>query len=62
LNPEKLTEFITVLLFAMVIGAAGMLAVLNLRGVWLTLALTALTAATVTAWQYLRKRFGRHRE
>ena len=59
MNTDKLTEFITVLICAMVVGALAMLAVLHLSGAALTAALVILMGVTIASWQYLRKRFRR---
>lgn len=56
---DKLTEFVTVLTFAMVIGAGAVLSILYLEETLRAIALFALVAATIVAWQYLRKRFRR---
>lgn len=56
---DKITEFVTVLVFAMVVAAGASLSILYLEGFWRHAALLILLAATITAWQYLRKRFGR---
>lgn len=56
---EKITEFLTVLLFALVIGAAAVLSVLYLEGVTRGVAILFILVAAVVAWQYLRRRFGR---
>jgi len=56
----RLAEFLTVLIFALVIGAGVLLAIRYLgnetaRGI----VLLALVTFTVVVWQYLRRRFGR---
>jgi 4-hydroxybenzoate polyprenyltransferase len=55
----KLTEFITVLLFAMVVGAAGILSILYLNGTAQMIAIVLIVVAMIASWRYLRKRFGR---
>ena len=55
----RFTEFITVLVFALVIGIATRFALRFLRGAELTGALLALGAITVLIWRFLGRRFGR---
>jgi len=57
---EKVTEFITVLIFAMGVGALAMGSILYLNGMRLTYALLALVVVTISSWRYLRRRFGRN--
>jgi len=59
MRSDKLTEFVTVLIFAMVIGGGAMLAIMNLNGNALMFTLAILVIAAVASWQYLRKRFRR---
>ena len=56
---SKFTEFITVLLFALVIGVAIGLALRFLQGNTLVLTLVAIGAVTILSWQFLGRRFGR---
>jgi len=56
---DKLTEFVTVLVFAMVVGAGAVLSILHLEGTARAVALFALVTSTIIAWQYLRRQFGR---
>ena len=56
---NKLTEFVTVLVFAMIVGSATMLSIMNLEGVAQVGALIIILIATIVIWQYLRKQFGR---
>ena len=58
-NGSRFTEFITVLIFALVIGAATGFAIRFLQGRKLTTALLGLGAVTILAWRYLGKKFGR---
>lgn len=61
MNSDKVTEFTTVLVFAIAVGTAIMLAVQYLEGTVQAIVLILIGAAAITAWQYLRKRFGRQR-
>ncbi|HET6453255.1 MAG TPA: hypothetical protein VFI02_02525 [Armatimonadota bacterium] len=56
---SRFTEFITVLIFALVIGAATGLAIRFIHGRQLTFALLGLGAVTILAWRFLGRRFGR---
>ncbi|MCL6519841.1 MAG: hypothetical protein K6T99_08415 [Armatimonadetes bacterium] len=57
---DKITEFLTVLIFAMAVGGAAMLTILYLEGILRAVALIVIIAATIGSWSYLRKRFGRY--
>jgi uncharacterized membrane protein YjjP (DUF1212 family) len=59
LPQNKTTEFISVLLTALVVGGVGWLIATYTSGVWQIVAIVALGAAIVLAWTVLRKRFGR---
>jgi hypothetical protein len=59
MNQDKLTEFITVLAFALLFGAAAMLSVRYLSGTQLEVALLAIVVGTIISWKYLRKKFNR---
>lgn len=58
---EKITEFLLVLVFALVIGSCAILAVLYLEPLPRGIAIFVLVVGTVASWQFLRKRFGRGR-
>lgn len=58
-NGGRSTEFVTVLVFALIIGMATGLAIRFLQDTQLTAALLGLGAITIFAWRYLGKRFGR---
>ena len=58
-NGGRATEFITVLVFALVVGVATGLAIRFLQGRELTAALLGLGAVTILVWQFLGRRFGR---
>lgn len=58
-NTDKITEFLVVLVFALVTGACAILAVLSLEGVLRAVAIFILLIGALAAWQFLRKRFGR---
>ncbi len=60
MRSDKITEFLTVLVFAMAIGGAAMLAILYLEGTARIIALAAIIVTTIGSWNYLRKRFGRY--
>ena len=59
MSVDKITEFLLVLVFALVVGTAGVLAVLCLDGLARGIALVGLLVAALASWQYLRRRFGR---
>ncbi|HEY3297853.1 MAG TPA: hypothetical protein VGK34_04280 [Armatimonadota bacterium] len=59
MKQNKITEFVTVLAFAIVAGAGGMFISSRLSGTAQAIALIALFAGIIISWQYLRKRFGR---
>lgn len=59
MSGEKITEFLVVLVFALVIGTGVVLTVLYLSGVSRNVVIFVLLVAALTAWQFLRKRFGR---
>jgi len=59
MSGEKITEFLVVLVFALVTGTCAVLAVQCLEGVLRAVALLVLLVGALTAWQFLRKRFGR---
>lgn len=59
MNHDKITEFVTVLIFAMIVGGGASLSILYLEGVARDVALGALIVIAVVAWQFLRRRFGR---
>jgi len=58
---DKLAEFVTVLIFALAIGAAVMLTMRYLGPGPRTAALIVIGAVVIVAWQYLRRKFGRGR-
>jgi hypothetical protein len=58
---SKLAEFITVLAFALALGVGIALAAYWLKGTAGTIAIIIIAIATIAAWQYLRRRFGRGR-
>jgi len=58
---DKLTEFVTALVFALVIGAAVALTVRYLGPGPRAVGLIVIGAVAIAAWQYLRKKFGRAR-
>ena len=57
---DKLTEFVTVLFCALLVGAGLALSVQYLEGTARSVALIGLVILTVLLWQYLRRRFGRN--
>ena len=59
MNQDKITEFVTVLSFALIFGAAAMLSVLYLSGTRLEVALLLIVVGTILSWKYLRKKFNR---
>ncbi len=59
MDTGKITEFLVVLVFALVVGTGAVLTVLYLDGVARVVAMFALIVVGLAAWQYLRKRFGR---
>ena len=61
MSGDRLTEFVTVLAYALVISTVLMLSIFYLEGTVRVVALIALVTATIIAWQYLRRRFGRGR-
>jgi len=58
---DRLTEFVTVLIFALMIGAAIALIIRCLEPALRPIALVILGVVVIAVWQYLRKRFGRGR-
>ena len=59
MNADKITEFLLVLVFAMVIGTCAVLSVLYLEPLARGIAIFVLVVATITSWQFLRRRFRR---
>ena len=53
------TEFITVLIFALLIGLATGLAIRFLQGKELTAALLGIGALAILIWRFIGRRFGR---
>jgi len=58
-NGSRSTEFITVLVFALITGMAVGLAIRFLKGQQLTYALLGVGAVMILLWQLLGHRFGR---
>jgi hypothetical protein len=58
-TPNKITEFVTVLSFALAIVAASMFFILNLSGLPRVMTLMVMIMISITSWSYLRKRFHR---
>jgi len=58
---DKLAEFVTVLIFALAIGAAVMLTMRYLGPGPRAVALIVIGASSIAVWQHLRKKFGRAR-
>ena len=61
MGTDRITEFLTVLIFALTVGIGIWLVMSYLEGAAQGIGLAVVIAATITAWQYLRKRFGRFR-
>ena len=57
MNREKISEFLTVLAFAVIVGGAAALSNLYLEGLYQTTALVAIVIAALILWQVLRKKF-----